>query len=117
MVALPFISARRHCGRSAHRRTPSPPGDDADQQPGRWVSGVSVMLPPNSPGHQWDTQRQTQRCLPAKALHVGACGLLLALAAFGFILNHFGAVAGFSTAATSACASAAPVTSALRSAG
>ncbi|MNG89579.1 hypothetical protein D3C79_484490 [compost metagenome] len=48
-----------------------------------------------TPGHQRNAQRQAERRLPAEALHVGLRGLLLALAAFGFVLDHFRAVAGF----------------------
>ncbi|SVK47370.1 Uncharacterised protein [Acinetobacter baumannii] len=97
-----------HGGAAVHQRAPGVAvevpagehhyrqGDDADQQPGalgfRRQRHAAAEQPP---GHQRNTQRQPQRRLPAKALHVGAGGLLLTFAAFGFVLNHLGAVAGF----------------------
>ncbi|MNL51699.1 hypothetical protein D3C87_1748190 [compost metagenome] len=68
----------------------------ADQQPRtlsfRRQRHAATKQPP---GHQGDTQRQAKRGLPAKTLHIGLGSLLLALAAFGFVLDHFCAVTGF----------------------
>ena len=87
----PGVAVEVPAGKHHHRQ-----GDDADQQPGalgfRRQRHAAAEQPP---GHQRDTQRQPQRRLPAKALHVGACGLLLAFATFGLVLNHLGTVAGF----------------------
>ena len=71
-------------------------GDDPDGQPDPVVRrGQHHIVADHSPDHHRDTDRQCQSSLPAEPLHIGNRDFLLALTAFGIILNQFRAVTGF----------------------